>query len=192
MVDYLLSADNPFAGGTADGADAEPLIWTTGLRNPWRIDIDPATGDLWIGDVGQNEFEEVDRLAASDGGGRGANLGWDLFEGDERFRDPDPAPGAASAGPFVAPVLTYSHDDGCSITGGVVVRDPRLPALDGAFLYGDFCQPWVRAVRVADDGSVQTADLGLDVGSVVSFARGPDGEVYVVSLDGSIGRIDPA
>ena len=185
-------ADNPFASGVADGEDAEPLIWATGLRNPWRIDVDPATGDLWIGDVGQNEFEEVDRLAASDGGGRGANLGWDVFEGNERFRDPDPAPGAASAGPFVAPVLTYSHDDGCSITGGVVVRDPRLPALDGAFLYGDFCQPWVRAVRVGEDGAVETGDLGLDVGSVVSFARGPDGEVYVVSLDGTVGRLDPA
>ncbi|UDY34605.1 PQQ-dependent sugar dehydrogenase [Dermatobacter hominis] len=185
-------ADNPFASGEADGRPAEPLIWATGLRNPWRIDIDPATGDLWVADVGQNEQEEVDRLAAADGGGRGVNLGWDLFEGTNRIDEPDPAPGAASAGPFVEPVLTYTHDEGCSITGGVVVRDPQLPALDGAFLFGDFCQPWIRAVRVGADGNVQSADLGLDVASVVSFARGPDDEVLVVSLDGTIGRLAPA
>ncbi len=184
-------ADNPFAGGSAvDGV--EPLIWATGVRNPWRIDVDPATGDLWVADVGQNEFEEISRLAAADGGGRGANLGWDLFEGTERFEDPDPADGDASAGPFVEPVLTYSHDEGCSISGGVVVRDPRLPALDGAYLFGDFCQPWIRAVRVAADGTVSTADLGLEASSVVSFARGPDDEVYVVGLDGAVSRLDPA
>jgi glucose/arabinose dehydrogenase len=185
-------ADNPFADGTADGRPAEPLIWATGLRNPWRIDLDPATGDLWVADVGQQEHEEIDRLPASDGAGRGANLGWDLFEGTERFSEPDPAPGDASDGPFVEPVLTYSHDDGCSITGGVVVRDPQLPALDGAFLYGDFCRPWIRAVRVDRDGTVRTADLGVEVASVVSFARGPEGEVYVVGLDGTIARLTPA
>lgn len=184
-------ADNPFAGDSAaDGV--EPLIWATGVRNPWRIDVDPTTGDLWVADVGQNEFEEISRLAAVDGGGRGANLGWDLFEGTEQFEDPDPADGDASAGPFVEPVLTYSHDEGCSISGGVVVRDPRLPALDGAYLFGDFCQPWVRAVRVGADGTVSTGDLGVEASSVVSFARGPDDEVYVVGLDGQVSRLDPA
>lgn len=194
-----IPADNPFvAKGTgiaAKGIDgAEPLIWATGLRNPWRIDFDPSTGDLWIGDVGQDWIEEIDRLTPTDGrpAGYGTNLGWNLFEGNERFDRPMPAPGAASAGPFVQPVFTYTHDEGCSITGGVVVRDPRLPSLTGAFLYSDFCAGGVRAVRQSPDGTVQQADLHLDVPGVVSFGRGPDGEVYVLSLQAGVQRIDPA
>jgi len=190
-----IPADNPFVGGDADLSDAQPLIWATGLRNPWRIDFDPANGDLWIGDVGQNRIEEIDRLVA-DGdrpAGYGANLGWDLFEGTERFESPDPAPGPASEGPFVTPILTYSHDEGgCSVTGGVVVRDPRLAGLDGAFLYSDFCAGGVRAVRPSTGDSIDTADLGLEIGSVVSFARGPEGEVYVISMSDGVHRIDPA
>lgn len=184
--------DNPFVEDGARTDRGEPLIWATGLRNPWRLDVDPATGDLWIGDVGQDRYEEIDRLPAAEGAGRGANLGWDLYEGTSRFDEPNPAPGAAGAGPFVAPVLTYAHDHGCAVTGGVVVRDPSLPGLDGAFLYGDFCTPGIRAVRVAADGTAQRADLGVDVGSVVSFARGPAGEVTVVSLDGGIKRLTAA
>jgi len=190
-----IPADNPFVGGDADLSDAQPLIWATGLRNPWRIDFDPANGDLWIGDVGQNRIEEINRLVA-DGdrpAGYGANLGWDLFEGTERFESPDPAPGPASEGPFVTPILTYSHDEGgCSVTGGVVVRDPRLAGLDGAFLYSDFCAGGVRAVRPSTGDSIDTADLGLEIGSVVSFARGPEGEVYVISMSDGVHRIDPA
>ncbi len=194
-----IPADNPFVtdGRATDGRatdGAEPLIWATGLRNPWRIDFDPATGDLWIGDVGQDRIEEIDRLTPSAGrpAGYGANLGWNLFEGNDRFDRPTPASGAASAGPFVDPVLTYTHDEGCSITGGVVVRDPRLPSLTGAFLYSDFCAGGVRAVRQADDGTVQQVDLHLDVPGVVSFGRGPDGEIYVISLQAGVQRIDPA
>ena len=193
--------DNPFGGATTFlGAAVNPAalrteFWATGLRNPWRIDFDPANGDLWIGDVGQNRIEEIDRLVA-DGdrpAGYGANLGWDLFEGTERFESPDPAPGPASEGPFVTPILTYSHDEGgCSVTGGVVVRDPRLAGLDGAFLYSDFCAGGVRAVRPSTGDSIDTADLGLEIGSVVSFARGPEGEVYVISMSDGVHRIDPA
>lgn len=191
--------DNPFVTPRTDGRrpaafSARPEIWLTGVRNPWRIDIDPRTGDLWIGDVGENRFEEIDHLApeGATGAGFGANLGWNLFEGTARFDGAKPAPGAASAGPFVMPVLTYSHDRGCAITGGVVVRDERLPGLAGAYLYGDFCAPGVRAMRDGVGGAVQQADLGLDIRSVVSFARGPDGRVYVISLDGRVARIDPA
>lgn len=188
-----IPADNPFV----DAADAEPLIWMTGLRNPWRIDFDPDTGDMWIGDVGQNEFEEIDWLPAVPDTGKGANLGWDLYEGTNRFSSPDPAPGDASAGPFVDPVHTYSHDHGCSVTGGVVVRDPGLPTLDGWYVFSDFCTPGVRALHLTPPTSedarptVTTSDLGLDIGSVVSFARGPAGEVYVISLDDGVQRITP-
>lgn len=191
--------DNPFVSPPPSGRKpppftARPEIWLTGVRNPWRLDIDPSTGDLWIGDVGENKWEEIDHLTPTDGtpAGYGANLGWNLYEGTERFEGAKPAPGAASAGPFTMPVFTYSHDEGCSITGGVVVRDTRLKDLDGAYLYGDFCQPGIRAVRPTGGGKVDQADLGLDVKAVVSFARGPDGEVYVVSLDGRVARIDAA
>lgn len=186
-------SDNPFVDGDGTGTDVERLIWATGLRNPWRIDIDPTTGDLWIGDVGQDRFEEIDRLSPEGGrgAGYGTNLGWDLFEGDQRFDEPDPAPGAASGGPFADPIATYSHDEGCSITGGLVVRDPRLVALDGTYLFSDFCQRWIRGV-VTGDGPTRIVDVGLDIGSVAAFARGPSGEVYVVSLDDGVQRLDPA
>ena len=183
----LAPADNPFVDG-----GGEPEIWATGLRNPWRISFDPATGDLWIGDVGQDEVEEVDVLRAADGTGRGANLGWDLFEGTTEFDDADPADGDASAGPFTDPVFTYTHDDGCSVTGGYVYRGSAIPALQGAYLFGDYCASGVRAIRVEGSDTVDRADLDLDVASVASFGRGPDGELYVLSLDGGVSRIAPA
>ena len=182
-----IPADNPFV----DGTDGErPEIWATGVRNPWRFSFDRTTGDLWVADVGQDRIEEVSVLAASEGGGRGANLGWDLFEGNDTFDDADPAPGAASSGPFTEPVFTYTHDEGgCSITGGVVYRGEDIPALSGSYLFSDFCQPGLRALRMDEDGAVTESSLGGDVPSVVSFAEDPDGEVYVVSLDEGLFRL---
>lgn len=178
-LDPPVPDDNPFVGDDELGALDE--IWATGLRNPWRFSFDPATGDLWIADVGQNTTEEVNQLRAADGGGRGANLGWDLFEGDEPFDDADPAPGAASEGPFVQPVFTYGRDQGCSVTGGVVYRGSALPQLDGAYLFGDLCTPGVQALRVGDAaGSVSGVSDGP--GQVVGFGTDRDGEVYVLSL----------
>jgi glucose/arabinose dehydrogenase len=179
--------DNPFATG-----DGDRRIWATGLRNPWRMSFDTTTGDLWVADVGQNRFEEVNVLRAADGWSPGANLGWDLFEGTEPFRDADPAPPPASEGPFLDPVHTYAHSDGgCSVTGGQVVRDPRLGGLDGVYLFGDFCDPTVRAIRITD-GAVEAFDLGTAVNSVVAFGQGPARELYVVGLGGDVLRIDPA
>lgn len=182
--------DNPFV----DGTDGErPEIWLTGVRNPWRFSFDSATGDLWVADVGQDHVEEISMLAAADGGGRGANLGWDLFEGNEEFEDSNPSPGAASEGPFTEPVLTYTHEDGgCSITGGVVYRGEAIPALQGAYLYSDFCTPGiqsVRATRAGDGRSALAAPLGVEVASVVSFTETEDGEVYVISLDDGLFRL---
>lgn len=186
--------DNPFV---VDGApfEAEPEILLTGVRNPWRMAFDTETGDLWIADVGQNEEEEINRLApeGSAPAGFGANLGWDLFEGTREFESPDPAGGAAGAGPFTTPVFTYSHDEGCSVTGGQVYRGDAIPGLTGAYLFSDFCNPAVRAVREGADGTFSELDLGLEAaGAVAAFGRGPDGELYVVSLDAGVSRIAPA
>jgi len=178
-----LPDDNP----DLDGA---PGIWISGVRNPWRLSFDPATGDLWIGDVGQDAVEEIDLLPASEGTGRGANLGWDLFEGDRPF---EAAPESVDAARFVAPVHTYTRDaGGCSVTGGVVYRGGAIPALDGTYLFGDFCDPVIRGLRPAGEGSFRPIELGPEVESLVSFGTGPDGEVYVVALDGTVARIVPA
>ena len=129
---YTVPADNPFVGATARG----PEIWAYGLRNPWRFSFDRDTGDLWIGDVGQNEFEEIDHVAATNGrdAGKGANFGWNRLEGDAR---PTAATRPTSV---VAPVYEISHDTGaCSVTGGFVYRGKVIPSLVGSYLFSDTC-----------------------------------------------------
>lgn len=178
-----LPDDNPDLGGA-------PAIWLSGVRNPWRISFDSATGDLWIGDVGQNAIEEINLLPATEEGGRGANLGWDRFEGDRPF---EPGPGPVPDSELVAPVHTYTRDNGgCSVTGGVVYRGEAIPQLDGTYLFGDFCDPAIRGLRPAGEGSYEAMDLGVQVDSLVSFGIGPDNEVYVVGLDGTVARIAAA
>ena len=174
---YSVPKSNPFAGR----AGARREIYSYGLRNPWRFSFDRRTHDLSIGDVGQNAVEEIDYVRS----GRGKNFGWRPFEGDRRnFADED-APG------HVGPVLTKTHDDGfCSITGGYVVRAPDLPALQGRYLYGDFCEGHVRAATLTEGGSEDDEQLDVDeVGSVSSFGEDALGRVYVTSLDGAVYRI---
>ncbi len=172
--------DNPDVGA--------PGIWALGLRNPWRISFDSRTGDLWIGDVGQNAVEEIDLLEADAGGGRGANLGWDVYEGDRPFELVGDPPAD-----LVEPVFTYTRDNGgCSVTGGVVYRGSAIPGLVGTYLFGDFCDPLVRGLRPAGEGSFEAVDLGVEVSSLVSFGTTPEGEVLVLGLDGTIARIVPA
>ena len=134
---YAIPPDNPFVG--RDGA--RPEIWAYGLRNPWRFSFDTATGDLWIGDVGQNAWEEIDlEPAGSDGG---SNFGWDRLEGTHPFEG-SPAPDS------IAPVFEYAHGDGsCSVTGGYVYRGERIPTLAGAYLFGDYCRGRPGGVRPA-------------------------------------------
>jgi glucose/arabinose dehydrogenase len=171
-------ADNPFVGDDELGARDE--IWATGLRNPWRFSFDRVTGDLWIADVGQDTTEEVNVLRAADGGGRGANLGWDLFEGDQRFDDADPA-GAASEGPFVEPVHTYGRDQGCSVTGGVVYRGAAIPSLVGTYVFADLCGDELWGLP-SDDPSGAAASIVSAPAQVVGFGQDRAGELYVISL----------
>ncbi|MGE0307227.1 MAG: sorbosone dehydrogenase family protein [Acidimicrobiia bacterium] len=174
---YSIPADNPFV----DTEGARPEIWSYGLRNPWRFSFD-ATGALWIGDVGQNKVEEIDRVAGPSAG-RGVNFGWRRFEGDSVYNAGTDAPDA------VGPILTAAHDDGaCSITGGSVYEGSQITALDGVYVFADVCWDTLRAFT--DSGGM--VDLGLTAGSPVSIQIGPDGEMYVCDLDGVLWRIAPA
>jgi len=182
---YTVPPDNPFVG--QDGA--KPEIWSYGLRNPWRFSFDRSTKDLWIGDVGQGNIEEVDRATVADGAGRGTNFGWSAFEGTARYNDDQSADGV------VPPVFQYTHANGnCSVTGGYLYRGAAIPALRGAYLYTDYCGNGVRAIVVDASGKAGDAvQLTDQPGSIVSFGEDANGEIYVCSLSGDVVyRIDPA
>ncbi len=176
---YSIPEGNPFVGE----GDARPEIWAYGLRNPWRFSFDRETGDLWIADVGQSALEEINFAPA--GEGAGANYGWNLREGTEPYN------GGQRPDRNVDPIGQYSHDDGCSITGGFVYRGQALPALRGAYVYTDLCAGDLRALAQRDGEVTQQAGLGVDVAQPVSFGEGPDGELYVLSLSGDVLRLAP-
>jgi glucose/arabinose dehydrogenase len=183
---YAIPAGNPFQ--TGGGA---PEIWMLGLRNPWRFSFDRATGDLWIGDVGQNTTEEITWLPASaEGAGRGANLGWDLREGSKAFEENGPVPEG-----LVDPIFEYANGgDNCAVTGGYVYRGDAIPALDGVYLFGDYCAGHVRALVARDGVLIEEADLGVSVAtnSLASFGEDGTGEMYVLSTEGTVYKIEPA
>ena len=169
-----------------DRAGARPQQFALGLRNPYRFSFDRQTGAMVIGDVGQGDREEVDYGTLTQL--QGANFGWKCREGTIATPDrgDDDLP-CTPAGKVVHPIFDYSHSRGCSITGGYVVRDPRLPALRGRYLYGDLCDPAVRSITIpagADDRLT-----GLRVETLVSFGEDAGGCVYTVSLDGPVSKI---
>jgi hypothetical protein len=177
-VSYTVPPDNPFAGQ----AGARPEIWAYGFRNPWRFSFDKATGDLAIGDVGQDAVEEIDFAPA--GTGAGANYGWNCFEGSLPFS-------GCSAPGHVPPAFSYSSassETRCSITGGYVVRDPAL-AIKGRYVYGDFCAGELRSFKPATPQARDDRSLGLEVSSLSSFGEDNEGHIYAVSLDGPVYRL---
>jgi glucose/arabinose dehydrogenase len=177
---YQIPDGNPFAG--RDGA--RPEIWDYGLRNPWRFSFDAATGDLWIGDVGQNAYEEVDHEPAGTGG---RNYGWNRREGLHAYGGGERPDGA------VDPVIEYAHSGGgCTVIGGFVYRGQKIKGLRGAYLYGDYCAGWVRAARVAGGKVAEQRDLGLNVPSLSSFGADAAGELYALALGGDVYRIASA
>ena len=174
---YSIPDDNPFVGR----ADARPEIFVYGLRNPWRFSFDRANGDLWIADVGQNEYEEVDRLPAREIAG--SNLGWNLFEGSHIYRE-----GADIDA--VMPILELSHDDGnCAITGGYVYRGTKIRRLRGWYLYTDYCNGTLHAAKVDATGAVQQHDLNDVTQSVSSFGEDQAGNLYVLSQTEGVFRV---
>lgn len=174
------------------------LIWSKGWRNPWRFSFDRETGDLYVADVGQNEWEEIDVQPAASRGGE--NWGWDIFEGRHCF-DPAPHfPSCPDPALFAQPVLEYSHAEGCSVTGGYVYRGCRMPWLRGTYFYADFCSAFVRSF-VFEGGTVSaqkdwtaelTPDPPLALGNISSFGEDARGELYVCDLEGEVYRIVPA
>ena len=175
---YAVPQDNPYVGPQApSGARGE--IWAYGLRNPWRFSFDRATGDLWVGDVGQNRREEIDLVR------KGGNYGWNIMEGGDCF---SPASGCNRAG-LLAPVTTYSHDLGCSVTGGYVYRGAAHPALRGAYLYADFCSGAIWGLRY-DGSEVTDHRLLLDTPlAIASFGEDAAGELYITAFDGHVYRV---
>jgi glucose/arabinose dehydrogenase len=172
---YAIPVDNPFAPqGTAPGGGL-PEIWAYGLRNPWRFSFDRGTGDVYVGDVGQGSWEEIDRQPAGSSGGE--NYGWNAMEGDHCYQEGcDPTR-------YVPPIADYSHELGCSVTGGYVYRGVDQPELDGAYLFGDYCSGIIFTLQVDDTGisAKQVLESGL---RITAFGEDERGELYLVDLEG--------
>lgn len=172
--EYKIPPGNPFGNE----------IWIYGLRNPWRFSIDHESELMYIGDVGQDQFEEINVVALSNAG---ANFGWAQAEGDRCFRSD------CDLDQFVKPALQYSHDLGCSVTGGAVYRGAAIPELDGHYFFADWCGGLVRSFRYHQDKVVEQNDWSRELevlGQVTSFGVGADQEMYVANWGGEIYRID--
>lgn len=174
---YSIPSDNPFV----DRADARPEIWFWGLRNPWRFWIDEASSSMIIGDVGQNQYEEIDIVSMGDSG---ANLGWPITEGLHCF---SPSAGCDTSG-LTLPAIEVSHADAgsCSITGGIVYRGAAIPELVGTYFFSDYCGGYLRGFQLPEPGQVTdyTGQFGGPIGQVLSFGEGADGEVYLATSQG--------
>ena len=174
---YSAPADNPFVGGA--GRDE---IWLMGMRNPWRASFDRATGDLWIGDVGQGAWEEVDVARAGVGG---LNFGWNVTEGNHCYQ---PATGCDTAG-LTAPATDYGHVFGCTVVGGYVYRGSKYPAMGGAYLFADYCSGRIFAIDPSVDGYREPVEVGNGGGGLSSFGQDAAGELYVTHLDGGVSKV---
>ncbi|HEY8705733.1 MAG TPA: PQQ-dependent sugar dehydrogenase [Gaiellaceae bacterium] len=152
-----------------------------GLRNPWRFSFDRKTGDLWIGDVGQNTWEEVDYRAAARIG-KLANYGWSRFEGRSTY---NPGKPLVHEGDLVGPQWVYSHSDGCSITGGYVYRGSSMPAAAGRYFFGDYCSGTIWSFKAGKGRASVPSALGK-IANLSSFGEDANGELYAVSTDGTL------
>lgn len=173
---------------TLDVSESSPTpeVAAYGLRNPWRFSFDRKNENLWIGDVGQGEFEEIDRLPRAEVGNL-VNFGWDVFEGDAAYEEKEPNP----EGRLVGPVAVYDHGEGCSVTGGFVYRGDEVTALEGRYVYGDYCSGAVWSI--AADGARETVRReSIEVDGLTSFGEDGRGELYVASSSGTVFRIAPS
>ncbi|GAB4469158.1 MAG: hypothetical protein Kow00124_04120 [Anaerolineae bacterium] len=170
---YTIPPDNPFLADTA----ALDEIWAYGLRNPWGFSFDRLTGDLYIGDVGQNVYEEINFQPASSAGGE--NYGWPITEGFHCYD----AASCDTAG-LVMPVAEYDHSQGCSVTGGVVYRGSQFPEMGGVYFFGDFCSGIIWGLARDASGAWQVAELTRSGLQISAFGEDESGEVYVLDMQG--------
>lgn len=174
---YTIPSTNPFAGQAGKRAE----IWAYGLRNPWRFSFDRTSGDMILGDVGQDQQEELDFVAA--GTGAGANYGWSVWEGNRRNK-------TGQAPHALAPLLVAPHSSGyCAIISGYVVRDRSLPSLYGRYLFGDYCHPAIESVKLTPKKASGLRASGLEVSALSSLGEDASGHIYATSLDGPVYRI---
>jgi glucose/arabinose dehydrogenase len=184
---YAIPKDNPFASSSADRRGE---IYAWGMRNPWRWSFDRKTGELWVGDVGQNEWEEINLVRQS------GNYGWNLKEGTHCYavRNCDNADLKTR---LIDPVAEYSHDQGCSVTGGYVYRGEQITSLQGTYVFGDFCSGRIWGLSLSGEpgkssGSFEKKLLVKSDLMIASFAEDNQGEIYVIHYDGEIYKIVPA
>lgn len=172
QLPYGIPADNPFAGNT-EGHREEIFAW--GLRNPWRFSFDTVTGRLWAGDVGQNQYEEIDIID------NGRNYGWAVMEAGHCYVNPK-----CDTDGLVLPAWEYAHDAGQSVTGGYVYRGARLPELSGAYVYGDFVTGVVWALRYDGQSATSNETVAETDLNIASFGVDKDNEIYICAFDGKI------
>lgn len=177
---YAIPKDNPLAG--VPGARGE--IWATGLRNPWRFSFDRGSPLVYVGDVGQNAWEEID---ITDARTPGLNYGWNRREGLHAYRGGTLPPAS------LQPALEYSHEDGCSVTGGYVYRGKAIAGQQGAYFFSDYCTGWLRSFRFGDGRITDRREWRVGpMGSVTSFGEDAAGELYVTSSEGTVYRLASA
>jgi hypothetical protein len=167
----------------AGGTDWQ--TWAIGLRNPWRFSFDRANGALYIGDVGQNQYEEIDYVANAKARSQ-LDFGWNHYEGDSVF---SAGTALVSGWAYVAPVEVYSHSDGCSVTGGYVYRGTKVKSAVGRYFYGDYCSGTVWSLRVQNGRATNVVTERFKVASLSSFGEDARGELYLTSLDGPVYRL---
>ncbi|MBC7788694.1 MAG: PQQ-dependent sugar dehydrogenase [Anaerolineae bacterium] len=177
---YSIPPDNPYVGG-----GGRPEIWANGMRNPWRFSFDRVGGFLYVADVGQNQWEEINAVASQSGG---LNYGWNIAEGNHCY-----ASSACDLSGLVRPVLEYGRSQGCSVTGGFVYRGTRMTALSGTYFYSDYCSGWLRSFRLVNGAATEAREWPVgDLGNVLSFGEDSAGELYVLSSSGHVYRLVPA
>jgi glucose/arabinose dehydrogenase len=178
---YAIPRDNPYAPDGADAGDGLAEIWALGLRNPWRFSFDRATGDLYIGDVGQGRWEEINRQPGGAPGGQ--NYGWNVVEGNHCFQGD-----GCDQGAYIAPVAEYSHDFGCSVTGGHVYRGSAQPNLLGVYVFADYCSGLLFTIPAGAGSATPKEVLPSDL-AVSAFGTDEDGEIYLADIGGGIYRV---